>query len=289
MSLRLGEKKAIVSTLHDREQEDQALRSPRLCEKQTNSDPAQPFAPLRTCENLIQNRKSKIQNPSWAAIAAILIFATTGCAKFPSNPSGDQTTRVTFTITMDQAINQNFVYIFALNPSDQVNPPSQGPIPVISPPWGNGFVAGNARYFIRWDPSQSPRFQIFRFEDTDLLNFIPIGTPVNFEDVQPGDRTFHFDIDMSQIADTIPIAEAYQTLQVNILTMDNVPQGNGGGKAWDALGNSTSPSGINDFLNVDLRTSRTYRPLDLITGEPVGDVADPRLDISDFRIEVRPR
>ncbi len=220
-------------------------------------------------------------------MAAAIGFA--GCAKFPDSASGDQTTRVTFTITLDQPINPNYVYIIAFNPSDQVSPPTQGPIPVIAPPWGNGFVAGNAKYFVRWDPSQSPRYQIYRFEDQDLLNYIPIGTPVNYEEVEDGGRILRFDIDMSQIADTIPLAEAYKTLQVNILTMDNVPQGSGGGKAWDGLGNSTSASGINDFLNVDLRSSRTYRPTDILTGEPVGDVADPALDIADFRIEVRPR
>lgn len=211
------------------------------------------------------------------------------CAKFPSSGSGDDSTRLIFEFEMDGPINPNFVYIVAMNPSTEDNPPTQGPIPVIAPPWGNGFVEGNATHFVRWDTSQAPHYLIFRFTDASLINFIERGVPVNFLEVEPNGKRIRFEIDLTQIAADKTEAATFRTLQVNFLTMDRVPQGSQTDKNWDALGDGRLPSEINEFVNIPLRTSGVYDNRRFSDLEPRLDCVDPALDIVDWSVEVRLR
>lgn len=222
----------------------------------------------------------------WIALAA-LPLALGSCAKLPSTGAGVRTKRIVVTATMQQAINPNFVYIFAFRPSTEVTPTTQGPVPVISFPWGNGFVGGNCTYFVRWDPFQSPRYLIYRFNDPNLTSWYQTGVPVNYVDVGTNSRTFLFEVDLTQLALTPAEAESYKSMQINILTMDRIPQGSGGGKAWDALGDGRQPTTINDYITVDLRTTGIYNNAKYGMMEPAGDAPDPSLDIVDFQVEVR--
>src|SRR5687768_7325443 len=170
-------------------------------------------------------------------LAVLFIALLLGsCARFPAGTGGTGTARLIFEMEMDGAINPNFVYIVAMNPSTEDNPTTEGPIPVIAPPWGNGFVEGGVTHFVRWDTSQSPHFLIFRFRDAQLIEFFETGVPVNFLEVEPGERIIRFEIELTQIATDLAEAQTFRTLQVNFLTMDNVPQGTSGDKVWDALG-----------------------------------------------------
>ena len=187
---------------------------------------------------------------------------------------------------MAAEINPNYVYIVAFNPSVEINPPVTGPIPVIAPPWGNGFVAGTATHFMKWDTFQSPRYQIFAFQNATLIEYFAIGIPINFVDVPAGGRQFRFEIDLSQIAGGTP-PEDLKSLQLNILTMNVVPQGSGGDKIWDALGDSRLPSGVNEYIKIPLTGTGTYSNASFANLEPSGDVIDPALDIVDWQIEVR--
>jgi len=209
------------------------------------------------------------------------------CAMLPDNGSNPRTKRIVVTVTMQQAINPNFVYIFAFRPSTEVNPTTQGPVPVVSSPWGNGFVAGNCTYFVRWDPFQSPRYLVYRFNDANLTSWYQTGVPVNYIDVGTDSKSFVFELDLTQLALTPAEADTFKSLQINLLTMDRVPQGSGGSKAWDALGDGRLPSSINDYITVDLRTTGIYNNNKYGQMEPVGDAPDPSLDIADFQVEVR--
>lgn len=221
-------------------------------------------------------------------LAVLLIALLLGsCAKFPAGSGGSGTARLIFEMEMDGAINPNFVYIVAMNPSTEDNPTTEGPIPVIAPPWGNGFVEGGVTHFVRWDTSQSPHFLIFKFRDAQLIDFFETGVPVNFLEVEPGTKIIRFEIELTQIAANLAEAQSFRTLQVNFLTMDNVPQGNSGEKVWDALGDGRLPGTINEFVNIPLRTSGIYDNRRFQDLEPVGDNPDPALDIKDWSVEVR--
>lgn len=193
-------------------------------------------------------------------------------------------------MTVAGDLNPNYVYIIALNPSNQVNPTNTGPLPVVAPPWGNGFVAGTCGYFVEWTPGQLPTYTIYQFTDPLLNNYLAIGTPVTFTDVPAsGGHQLQFSIDLSQIAPDATTANGYQSLQMNLLTMDRVPRGSGGSKNFDSIGDDRTPNGINQWLTIPLTTTGSYSNASYGVIEPTGDVisdGDPALDITDFSIQV---
>jgi len=221
-------------------------------------------------------------------LALILVAALgLGCAKFPGGGGGTGATRLTFRLILDGPINSNFVYIVAMRPTTEDPPTTPGPIPVVAPPWGNGFVEGGVTHFVRWDLSQSPHYLIYQFQGIDLINYSERGVPINFLEVEANGKEIRFEIELPQISASEAEADTWRTLQVNFLTMDLVPQGSGGNKSWDALGNGNLPNEINEYVNIPLRTSGTYDNRRFQDVEPRGDNPDPALDIVDWSVEVR--
>jgi hypothetical protein len=215
-----------------------------------------------------------------------------GCAKYPAGGIGAASKQLVISMTVAGQINSNYVYMVALNPSTDLNPVGQGPIPIIGPPWGNGFVAGGCTYFVRWDPLQSPAYGVFTFADpTTQNNYYQVAIPVSYVDVTTGGKKLTFTLNLSQIAPSVAAANAYQSLQVNFLTMDRIPQGTvGGSKNWDALGDGRTASGVNTWITIPLNTTGTYDNNRYNGLEPSGDVVsdgDPDLDISDFSVTVQ--
>lgn len=223
-------------------------------------------------------------------LAAFLVVTMLGCAKLPDLGFGTTGTRLVFTMTMADAIKGNYIYIVAIRPSTDTNPPEQGPIPVIAPPWGNGFVAGTVTHFVQWSPSFPDRYELFEFVDTTLINYRVIGVPVTATDVTPGiSKTIQFELNLDQLDDIPANAANFETLQINFLTMDRIPQGSSGSKNWEALGDGRLPSQVNSPITIPVRISGTYnnQTAQFFNLEPVGDAADPALDIADWQVEVR--
>lgn len=218
-------------------------------------------------------------------LATCLSVVLLGCAKFPDNPGGAGGFRLTFTMTMAAEINPNYIYFVVFNPSTDEVPTSQGPLPVIAPPWGNGFVAGTATHFVRWDTLQSPNYLLYAFRDALLIEYFATGVPINYVDVLPGSRTIKFEVDLAQIAGTFD-PDDLKSIQINFLTMNVVPQGSAGDKVWDAIGDGRTPSGINDFLTIPIRNG-IYNNATFQNREPSGDCVDPSLDIVNWQIEIR--
>jgi hypothetical protein len=227
--------------------------------------------------------------PLKVVCAAVAVYVMSSCAVLPNGSTGTQFTRLIFTWTMEGPINPNYVYVVALNPSTSVNPTVQGPVPVVAAPWGNGFVAGGCQYFIRWDSLQSPNYILYQFTDATLNGYFQVGVPVNYVDITSGATQFQFEVDVNQLAATTAQAQALQSVQVNFLTMNVVPQGGSGGtKVWDALGNPNLPSDVNDYITVALTGPGIYNNA-RYGGElaQAGWCADPALNIVDFSVEVR--
>ncbi|MBN9501704.1 MAG: hypothetical protein BGO01_15465 [Armatimonadetes bacterium 55-13] len=234
----------------------------------------------------------------WALALSGLMVA--GCAKTPANGVGANT-RIHITMTVAGQIKPNYVYIVAIRWAKS-NPPfdqERGPIPVIASPWGNGFVAGRANVFMRWDSFQAQPYQMFRFtnpipddqvpqDEPYLTNWVQEADPINYVDVTDGGSTLDFELDLSQIAPSGEVA-SMKALQINFLTMDRVPTGgDSGGKYYDGLGDTRTPSGINKFLTIPLDRNYTYTRTDNpeFIEEPTGDVSDPDLDIKDWSVKV---
>ena len=233
------------------------------------------------------------QTRSWL-LGAALLGLVGGCAKFPDVPDAGNT-RLIFTMTVSGAIRTGqeaggngipYIYMVAMRTSTEENPTTPGPIPVIAPPWGNGYVAGNATHFVWWDPTAVNDYLLYKFLDTQLNNRIIVGSPVAVENVGVGSRRIRFELLLTQLTDLPADAALLKSLQVNFLTMDRIPQ-TGTNKEWDALGNSAIPSEINDFIRIPLGRNGIYDNQNSNNLEPAGDQPNPDLDISDWSIEVR--
>ncbi len=226
-------------------------------------------------------------------LVLLLAFVFVGCAKFPSSGSSNFTKRLVFTMQVDGALRTGleqggnglpYVYIIAIRLSTDPNPPDQGPIPIVVPS-GNGMMAGNATHFILWNPLASPAYQIYRFEDATLDEWFQTGVPINYTTIDVGDDTLSFEIDLSQLIPVVDIP-TIQSIQINFLTMNNTNT-SGGGRLWDALGDSNNPGEINSYFTFQPNQAITYTNLSTGNNEPQGDVVDPDLDIIDWSIEVR--
>ncbi|MBN8689193.1 MAG: hypothetical protein J0L72_00230 [Armatimonadetes bacterium] len=223
-----------------------------------------------------------------------LLLVLGGCAKFPATGT-PRSTRLIFSYTMSGPVRTGaetgaggvpYVYMVAINFSPDSPPPTQGPIPVIAPPWGNGFVAGNATHFVWWDPTQSNDYLIYKFQTTDLTTFITTGVPISGDLVNVGSRRIRFELDLAQMIPDETERNNTRAMQINFLTMDRVPA-SGTDKQWDALGDGRFPSQINTVVNIPLDRAGTYSNTTAGNIEPTGDQPNPELDIEDWSVEVR--
>lgn len=227
-----------------------------------------------------------------SGLAVIVLLLLAACARFPADGGVGAGPRLTFTMDVDGVLRtgllpgeggQPYVYIIALRLSTLDSPIDEGPLPVVVP-GGNGFVAGNATHFILWDPLVSPQFRIFQFQDELLNESTFIGTPQIFTAVNPGDRRLTFTVELTQLVGEAAIND-FRSVQVNFLTMNNTNV-SGGGRLWDALGDSRIPSEINSFVTLSLLGSGVFNPQTTGLEEPRGDVVDPDLDITFWQVEI---
>lgn len=203
-----------------------------------------------------------------------------GCARFPDDavrPSGKQ---LVISMTVAGQINPSYFYYVAFNTGPDT---SLGPLPVVGRPWGNGWGTGTITHFVRYAQGA---YRIFRITPgTDNLGISDTGSPpITY--VLPGatGNTLRFTVDLSQIATAELPANQIESLTVNFITTDIVPEDPNfpGPKYYDGLGEG------NEFLTIFTAGNRLYSNSDFPI-EPVGDVlsGDPDLDIVDWSIEVQ--
>lgn len=232
----------------------------------------------------------------WTRVAAaVAVCSLWGCAKFPDTGGADSGTSLVFRMELDGTLRTGlepgesglpYVYIIALYVSTEEDPIVDGPLPVVVPS-GNGFVAGEATHYILWNPLASPAYQIWQFADEDLNESFQTGTPINYVPVDGESSFLQFEVNLDQLVPETQVDDI-ESVIVNFLTMNNTNV-SGGGRLWDALGDSENVVEVNSPQRILLRGSQLYN--DQLSGnlEPVGDVVDPDLDISNWSVEVRVR
>lgn len=225
-------------------------------------------------------------------LALVLSLALAGCAKYPSSSTG-RTTRLLFTMSVDGKFRNGlgpgesglpYIYVVALKLNTDENPTTDGPFPVIQP-GGNGIVAGGCTHYILWNPLASPQYQIWQFNDQTLNQAFLVGSPVNYQTLNTGDKTMSFEVDLAQLVPESQVS-TIRSVQVNFLTMNNTNV-SGGGRVWDALGDSTVTTQINSPFLVRLRSNQTFTNANQGSIEPRGDCIEPDLDVVDWSVEVR--
>lgn len=214
--------------------------------------------------------------------AFCLFLLASGCARFPANNTQVTGKQIIVTMTVAGQINTNYHYYVAFDTSGQ---PAPGPLPVVGPPWGNGWGTGNITSYVVFDANQPQGgYGVFRMvPGTNLLNNVYVGPPVSSSIPPQGANRLQFTIDLGQLATPTTTVDQIDIVNVNFITTDVVPIDPNfpGPKFFDGLG----PSG-SDFVQISIKNNQgnnnARTPI-----ESAGDVRVPDLDIIDWSIEVR--
>ncbi|MDR3687790.1 MAG: hypothetical protein P4L46_00305 [Fimbriimonas sp.] len=256
---------------------------------------------------------------SLRASALIVLAASCGsCARFPSNSGAGNFTAITFSFSVAGKINDtvssngvsNYIYDVAIAASPLPNPDiALAPVPVINSSSPNGRVAGSPNVFVEFNslnPTTSLPFSLYRFalasevpNPNDPTNPVNLGVYtnstrgqiINFTTPETGGdaSTLTFTLYTNELADTDAEAKALQTLYVNILTMTRPANQGSGTRVIDALGDSRTVNGLNNFLAINLLKSGSYT--NAAGFEPTGDTfggTEPDVDIVNYTITVTP-
>jgi len=202
---------------------------------------------------------------------ALPILILTGCAR---GPAGGAAVANRFIIRFNTLgpIRDDLFYFVAF---DDNNVSADGPLPVVSAPFGNGWGAGSFTTFVRYHQGI---YQVFRHTvnpDTTVTDTL-IDQPLLSKPAQGGQLEFTLDMDRT-------FAVGATSLDVNIFATDQilVDPNLQAIKQQDGLG---FPPGT-DYITIRIDRNGLF---DNRSGlESAGDVVFPNIDLTDFRIEVQ--
>jgi hypothetical protein len=229
----------------------------------------------------LMNRNSVLR----CSLAPFFLLVAAGCAHTPAGVAGPPPRQLLLTETVAGLIAPEDFYYLAMDFSGDA---AKGPVPVIGPPWGNGWGAGSITHYVLIHGNQA---QVYRIRPgTNLLGSDFLGRPFDFRPpVNSG--TLSVTLDMDTLID--PTSSVTFT-NVNFINTDRVdvdPRFNGP-KLVDAFGDNGTR-----FVPIPIRTNRVFTNQDFSgAGEPQGDVLlvpdripanAPDLDIVNWQIEVR--
>ncbi len=249
-----------------------------------------------------------------AAVPALLLA---GCAKAPSSGitspvSGPQ---LLVTMTVAGRINPSYYYFVLFNVNNTPNTNNSGPtgpVPVVAPPYGNGFAAGAITNFVEYNVGVpgGTGFGFYGFSDPKLLQPSYLGTGRYLISAQAVGNTLSFQLPLVYLATSTITVDQIQTLQINFITTNAtqlIGENFSTTKYFDAL-YPPDQSG-NSFVNILVRTTAggPVQQLNYLNSdrniEAGGDVAQdvsgvpvivssdpnvtiPDLDITDFTIRL---
>lgn len=249
-------------------------------------------------------------------VVASLVLATSlvSCAKVPTDTTTGSSRLIEVTMTLSSSINPNYYYFVLIHRTDDNT--EAGPVPVVAPPWNNGFAAasqanqqgfvgtvvysnfgglsGYEVYRVPTDANNVPTARPYEI-GTGLTGFVSIGQPDQYTTPQTGERILRFRLDLARL----PNPNA-RYLKLNLLATNNLPAGVDANlpKIWDALGDGSGGSDVgslNTFITIDV--TQDQRRDNSAGTEPQGDVRDhlgplieePSLDITDWSVQVLSR
>ena len=247
-------------------------------------------------------------------LSALVLLAVAGCARAPSGAVTGR--RIIVTLTFDDSVKGLFQYFFLIR---NANDPSgvNGPVPVIAPPYLNGFatginsasaaftdfveystaqraqpLSGYALYHVPLGINGNPNNNIFQFRgEPDVAH------PPN------GGKTISFELRMASIQPSPGEADpnngqSPQFLQINVVATTTTPidpQTVDPTKFLDAFGDQ-SAGVFTAFATIDLRTANTYISNNIPGDpryEPSNDtwphLSDPAIELVQWTVQVIPQ
>lgn len=218
-----------------------------------------------------------------------ILLAFAGCARFPEAPTERGVRRLIIEMQVAGRIRPEYHYFVVFNLSNDPTG-SAGPLPVVSPPWGSGFASGAFTHYVRYAPFlPQGGYALYRVEqgtESQPPPHVYLGVPIRVEPVDANSNRLRFEIDIIQLIPNKRDARQMRFIQLNFITTDIIPTDPNAPvrKNGDSLGDSRI--GEFRYLNLRIDQDRLVRNSDLAL-ESADDVADPDLDIVDWRVEVR--
>ena len=194
-----------------------------------------------------------------AAVPALLLA---GCAKSPSSGITSPTSgpQLLVTMTVAGAINPNYYYFVLFNVNNTPNGSNSGPtgpVPVVAPPYVNGFAAGAFTNYVEYNGGV-PGGTGFGFFSIDSKLTTPsyLGSSGYLVTSQVSGGTLLFQLPLAFLATSTVTVDQIQTLQINFVTTNAVQvTGNdfSTSKYFDAL--YTPDQSGNNFVNIFVRNT----------------------------------
>ena len=246
--------------------------------------------------------------------AALVALFPSSCAKVPTDTTTTASRLVEVSVTLRGAVNPNYFYFVLIHRTDDFT--EAGPVPVVAPPWNNGFAAssqintqgfvgfvvysgfgglsGYEVYRVPTDANNAPAARPYEI-GAGLTGFVSLGQPDQSTVPQTGERVLRFRVDLARLPN--PTA---QFMKLNIVATNNLPAGvdPNAPKIWDALGDGSGGGDVgslNTFLTLNVTQDQR---VDNSSGvEPQNDVRDqlgplidePSLDVVDYSIQILSR
>lgn len=231
-------------------------------------------------------------------------FLPSGCARAPAHFTNGP--RMVVTLRFDGPVNPDYYYYFLLRnggDADAMN----GPIPVVAPPYGNGFATGlnsNGAGFTDFVLHNGTGYRLYHVLGgiNGHLNegaFLWRGQPIVIPTTDSHVLIFEIDL-VNQLKPEDGEPQSFDILRARYLQIDVVAtttrpvnaQSHDDDKAVDAFGDQSviGSGSFNTFLSVDTTQNRTYISQEQGIYEPQGDPypdnRDPSIDLVSWRIEI---
>lgn len=225
----------------------------------------------------------------WRLWFGLGLLALTGCARFPEVPVERGVRRLVIEMQVAGRIRPEYHYFVVFNLSNDPTG-STGPLPVVAPPWGSGFAGGAYTHYVRYaqflPQGGYALYRVGQGTENQPPPHLYLGVPLRTDTVNATTNRLRFEIDLIQLIPNEREARAIQYLQLNFITTDIIPTDPNAPvrKNGDSLGDGRL--GDYRYLNLRIDTDRIVRNSDPVI-EPANDIADPDLDIIDWRLEVR--
>jgi hypothetical protein len=240
-----------------------------------------------------------------------ILFFAAGCAKFPPGGSAGSGPQLVITMTVAGQINPSDFYFVVFDVSND-SLGNNGPVPVIAPPWGNGFVAAKvpptganagATSFVEYTGSNpGSGYLLDTFNNNTLQTFSVTGVPVQTTPPSGGTAsTLQFTVLLSQLATASISASQIQFIQVNFIATNAIPSNPNDTtvvKDFDALGDTHPGTGqLNDYITVPTAQATLFNnqtnPIEVQGDEErcndsggFSPINDPDVDITNWSVQV---
>ena len=222
---------------------------------------------------------------SGVSLALLLLagLALQGCAQFPEDAGQIQARRrMTVSFNVAGRINPLYYYFIAI---DTEGNPSAGPVPVVSSPWGNGWVTGRVTHFVQYHLGVFTVYQMR--EGSSLLVADSIGPPFEYNQPDAGAGNL-----VRVVLDQDTLGTDLNQINLNLIATDRIiiePTFQGT-KLYDGLGTSG-----NSFVTLPVDISQTFTNAQSLDPERAGDlppqpgggVVVNDLDITDWMVDAR--